>query len=92
MVQGNKIRTVLFHIAVCFVFLMYPYLFSPARQGEPFLTITGPFIRDLIANVLLLLFGYLNYYFLVPALYFKKSSILYLYYFAYWLSALCLHC
>jgi len=61
------------HILFIAVFLLIPMLVSTRPPGEPFLTITGPFIRDVIGNVLLLAFFYLNYYLLVPKLYFSKQ-------------------
>ncbi|HVV04651.1 MAG TPA: sensor histidine kinase [Puia sp.] len=61
------------HILFIAVFLLIPMLVSTRPPGEPFLTITGPFIRDVIGNVLLLAFFYLNYYLLVPKLYFSKK-------------------
>jgi len=60
------------HILFIAVFLLIPMLVSTRPPGEPFLTVTGPFIRDIIGNVLLLAFFYLNYYLFVPRLYFSK--------------------
>jgi len=60
------------HILFIAVFLLIPMLVSTRPPGEPFLTVTAPFIRDIIGNILLLAIFYLNYYLLVPKLYFSK--------------------
>jgi len=77
MQTGNKNKAILLHITFCFLFLVVPVLISSRPPGEPFLTVTRPFIRDIIANALLLGFGYFNYYILIPSLYFKKQYAVY---------------
>ncbi|HSC37552.1 MAG TPA: histidine kinase [Chitinophagaceae bacterium] len=65
------------HISFCFLFLVMPVLVSTRPPGEPFLTVTPPFIRDIIGNALLLVFFYVNYYLLIPRFYFKHKYVLY---------------
>lgn len=65
------------HILFCSLFLIVPILVSTRPQGEPFLTITKPFIRDIIGNFLLLAFFYINYYILVSKYYFNKQYFIY---------------
>lgn len=65
------------HILFCALFLIIPILLSTRPQGEPFLTITNPFIRDIIGNFLLLVFFYINYYVLVSKYYFNKQYFIY---------------
>ncbi len=57
--------------------MVLPVLVSTRPPGEPFLTITKPFLRDVAGNALILAFFYLNYYFLVPTLYFRRRYGLY---------------
>jgi hypothetical protein len=52
-------------------------LVSTRPPGEPFLTVTRPFLRDVAGNALILIFFYVNYYFLVPKFYFKRKYALY---------------
>jgi sensor histidine kinase YesM len=77
MPTGNSKRNILLHILCCSVFLLMPILISTRPPWEPFLTITRPFIRDIIGNALLLAFFYLNYYVLIPRLYYKRKYVLY---------------
>lgn len=65
------------HILFCSLFLIIPILVSTRPQGEPFLTLTKPFIRDIIGNFLLLVFFYINYYILVSKYYFNKQYFIY---------------
>lgn len=65
------------HILFCSLFLIIPIVLSSRPQGEPFLTITKPFIRDIIGNFLLLVFFYINYYILVSKYYFNKQYLIY---------------
>lgn len=65
------------HLIFIIVFLIVPILVSSRPPGEPFLTITPPFIRDIIGNILLLSFFYLNYFVLAPRLYFNNRHIAY---------------
>lgn len=65
------------HVFVCVVFLCLPFLLSPRPSGESFFELTAPFQRDFIGFILLLVFFYLNYYVLIPILYFQKKYILY---------------
>ncbi len=70
-------KTYWIHLLACALFIVLPVLVSSRPPGEPFLTVTRPFIRDIIGNVLLLLFFYLNYYLLIPNFYFKKKYLWY---------------
>ncbi len=69
----------LIHIIGCFVFLCLPILFSPDVSNPLTLFKIVPFQRDFIGYVILILFFYLNYYVLIPKLYFSKK------YFTFWL-------
>lgn len=65
------------HFIFIIIFLVIPILVSSRPPGEPFLTITPPFIRDVIGNILLLSFFYLNYYVFVPGVYFNNRHFSY---------------
>jgi len=54
-----------------------PVLVSTRPPWEPLLTVTPPFVRDIIGNALLLAFFYVNYYVLIPRFYFKHKYVLY---------------
>ena len=74
----TKTVQLLIHIIGCVVFLFLPILFSP-DVGNPFILFKiDPFQRDFIGYVILVLFFYLNYYVLIPKLYFSKKH------FAFW--------
>lgn len=69
---------ILYHIAGCLLFLLaalilYPH---PPDHGEDWFS--RPTQRDFIANLLMLAFFYLNYYTLIPGLYFRKKYLLYI--------------
>ncbi|MFT4016750.1 MAG: sensor histidine kinase [Agriterribacter sp.] len=70
-------RVLLSHIFFCTLFLVLPVLISSRPDGEPFLKITRPFVRDIMANALLLCFFYLNYYLFIPKFYLPKKYVLY---------------
>lgn len=68
---------ILLHIAGCICFLSLPFIFSPDTHfpGNP-LEDPGQ-LRELAGYILMLGFFYLNYYLLVPRLYFPKKYGLY---------------
>ena len=78
MLKEKPDNKLLWHLLFIFIFLIVPILVSTRPSGEPFLTVTRPFTRDIIGNVLLLSFFYLNYYVLVPKYYFNKKYVAYI--------------
>ncbi|OMP79720.1 hypothetical protein BW716_08355 [[Flexibacter] sp. ATCC 35208] len=66
-----------YHIFGSMAFLFVPLLLSP-RPPEETGYFSRPDIRDLIGNALMLLVFYLNYYWLIPVIYFKRRYALYL--------------
>ena len=78
MQNSGKRKLLFLHITFCFLFLFMPILVSTRPPGEPFLTVTPPFIRDIIGNAFLLAFFYANYYWLIPRFYFRHQYILYI--------------
>ena len=71
----KKTVQLLIHIIGCAVFLCLPILFSPDVTNPLVLFKIAPFQRDFIGYVILVLFFYLNYYVLIPKLYFSKKYI-----------------
>ena len=74
----NKTGQVLIHITGCIAFLSLPVLLSPDVSWDFRFVQLPPFQKDFVSYTLLLLFFYLNYFYLIPDLYFKEK---YFYYF-----------
>lgn len=72
-----KVQEKLLHVGGCIAFLMFPVLFSPARNLSFDLFRFPPFQQDLFAYVLMLGFFYLHYYRILPRIYFSKKYRLY---------------
>ena len=68
----------MYHTIGCLAFVLLPLMISPRPPEETGAFFNRPTVRDLIANVLMLLFFYVNYYLVIPRIYFRKK---YLYYF-----------
>lgn len=73
--QGKRAKLFLFHALIGSLFLILPILVSTRPPGEPFLTVTRPFIRDILGGVFLLGFFYLSYYYLIPRFYHTRKFI-----------------
>ncbi|OQP63785.1 hypothetical protein A3860_22870 [Niastella vici] len=66
------------HIFYFLLFLVVPVLVFPRLPGETFFEINRPFAQDTMANCLLLVFFYLNYYILIPRFFFSKRYAAYI--------------
>lgn len=66
---------IFWHVTVCLAFLALPLLLSPRPAHAPLFDV--PMVRDFLANGIILLLFYLNYYLLIPKLYFQDRSITY---------------
>jgi hypothetical protein len=73
----KKLKSYLFLIVGSLVFLFLPLLFSPHPPEEESLFFTRASLRDFLANLLMLLFFFLNFYLLIETLYIKKKYVLY---------------
>ena len=73
----EKLKSYLFLIIGSLVFLFLPLLFSPHPPEEESFFFTRASLRDFFANLLMLLFFFLNFYVLIQALYIKKKYVLY---------------
>ncbi|MCP9751901.1 sensor histidine kinase [Ferruginibacter sp. HRS2-29] len=67
----------LLHLIGSIVFLLIPILNTEQRDGNGIFTFSGLAMQDMLRYILLLGFFYLNYFLLIPALYFGKQYILY---------------
>ena len=54
-----------------------PTLAFVRQPGEPFFAVTRVIVQDTVANFVLLCFFYLNYYILIPRLFFKHNYVQY---------------
>lgn len=77
MTKENHIKVWLLHIVGSVCFLSLPFLFSPPLDPDQ-QTIFRPYLlMDLMNYSILLILFYVNYYFLIPDLYFKKKYVLF---------------
>ena len=70
--MNAKTQQALLHIAGWIVFLSLPLLFSPESLSVHAYLANPPTQRDLISYILVLAVFYLNFYWLIPQLYFRK--------------------
>jgi hypothetical protein len=74
----NKLsRQIIINITICLIFLSFPVFSSPDFGTLSHMLEVPPFKRNFLSFVFLLLFFYLNYYVLIPKLYFRKKYLLY---------------
>jgi hypothetical protein len=73
--MNKKINPIIIHVLGCAVLLALPVLFSPDLSSDlRFVSVRG-FQRDFLFSVFLVLFFYLNYFLLVPKLFFQKRHL-----------------
>lgn len=70
-----KRRNMMIHVLGCLIFLSLPVLFSPDFSEPKRLIYIDFFQRDFFATVLLLVFFYVNYYYLTPTFYIPKKYL-----------------
>jgi len=75
----NKTGLLILHITGCIAFLSLPVLLSPDVSWDFHFIKLPPFQEDFVSYTLLLLFFYLNYFLLVPRLYFKQKFLFYIF-------------
>ena len=74
------------HVFFVTLFLVVPTLAFVRPPGESALAFTRVFVQDTVANFVLLCFFYLNFYILVPKVFFRRKYILYVVYIILFLS------
>ena len=77
--MNAKTQQALLHIAGWIVFLSLPLLFSPESLSLHAYLANPPTQRDLISYILVLAVFYLNFYWLIPQLYFRKRYFSFLF-------------
>ena len=75
----NKTGLFILHITGCIAFLSLPVLLSPDVSWNFQFIKLPPFQEDFISYTLLLLFFYLNYFLLIPRIYYKQQFLLYVF-------------
>ena len=76
--MNNSTRAIIIHLLCGIAFLALPYIFAPNGFLQILEIATNPHERSNFLSYLLMLgFFYLNYYVLIPKLYFCKKYILY---------------
>lgn len=73
--MSTKKTPVYWHLLAVIAFLVIPVLLAPRPPEASF--ISQPALRDFLANVLMLIIFYLNYYLLIPRFYFRNEHVLY---------------
>src|SRR6476660_862510 len=74
----NKLsRQIIINVTICLIFLSFPVFSSPDFGTLSHMLEIPPFKRNFLSFVFLLLFFYLNYYLLIPKLYFRNKYFFY---------------
>jgi hypothetical protein len=73
----TKRRPIVIHLFFFILFIVLPALVFERLPGESFFTFTRAVVQDMIANITILSFLYLNYYIFIPKLYFRNKIFWY---------------
>jgi len=73
----SVLQQVIINVLGCIAFLFIPIIFSPDFNRSENLFAIHPFQKEFVTHVLLLGFFYLNFFLLIPKLYFTKKYIQY---------------
>jgi hypothetical protein len=71
----GRVSQVLIHITGCIIFLALPIVFSPDASNLSDLWKYPPALKDFLVYLVLLLFFYLNYFWLIPRFYFQRRYL-----------------
>lgn len=71
-------RNIILHILGSLAFLCIPIVSSPDFNTGQNLFLINPFLQSFLRNVLLLIFFYINFYYLLPKLYFSNKRVIFL--------------
>jgi hypothetical protein len=74
----NRSTQVLFHVIGCIIVLSLPVIFWPGEGGISEFFVDPRALRGFTDNLLILMFFYLNFYFLIPKFYFRKKYIFFI--------------
>lgn len=74
----NKWKRLVFRVVVCSILLLIPIVDAPSPKPTSLLMFKNPFLGiDFVLHAACLLFGYFNFYFLMPRFFYKKTKALY---------------
>ncbi|WP_432672931.1 sensor histidine kinase [Flavobacterium sp. SM2513] len=73
----DSFRLIILNILGCLFFLSIPVISSPDIVSFRELIFVGGFQRNFLSFFFLMIFFYVNYYFLIPKIYFKKKYAIY---------------
>jgi sensor histidine kinase YesM len=71
----RKSSNIIWHAIGCLTFLVIPIILSPRPPHMPLFS--RPTLRDFLANGLMLIIFYLNYYLFIPKFYFRNKHVWY---------------
>ena len=74
---NKRIQIALWHITGCIAFLAIPIFLFPHPPEEKDFLFSRPTLRDFIGNVFMLACFYLNYFLLIPKMFFRKRYLVY---------------
>lgn len=78
LIKRRNIPTFLLHLTGCLALLSLPLLLSPESLSLHAYLTNPPTQRDLVAYILALTLFYVNFFFLIPTLYFRRRYLLYI--------------
>ena len=74
----QKRNSILFHAAASGIILLMPILDAPSPNATALMMLKNPFVGiDFVLHLFCVLFGYGNYLYFVPHLFYRRSKILY---------------
>lgn len=77
MFSRTRRGAIITHVFFFFLFVVVPILVFPRPPGMPFFSMGRAFLQDIVANVMLFCFFYLNYYIFIPRFYFRQKYLAY---------------
>src|ERR1044072_1031344 len=77
MFSKTRRGAIITHVFFFFLFVVVPILVFPRPPGMPLFSIGRAFLQDIVANVMLFCFFYLNYYIFIPRFYFRQKYLAY---------------
>ena len=70
-----NVKQVFIHVVCCLMFLALPYVFAPGNENTIDILLNRLTLREFMTYLLLIGFFYLNYFILIPRLYFTQRYI-----------------
>ena len=77
----QKRNSILFHAVASGIILLMPILDAPSPNATALMMLKNPFVGiDFVLHLFCVLFGYGNYLYFVPHLFYRRSKILYFFF------------